>query len=117
MNVDRIRKLADLIEGMQHIGDGAADKMFSMPVWADRHDCGTAACIVGWAALSAGRPAWGLSALAVQCTACEWLGLDTDRAEDLAYAHGFDGDLEDITPARAARTLRHLADTGEVKWT
>lgn len=59
------------------------------------------------------------------CTAGRHLGLSTRQYEALFYGYNWDNtnrrmgkdfDLYEITPAQAARTIRHLIATGDVKW-
>lgn len=125
MNKERILALADLIEKQPHT-PVQAESGFNM---ADLvRECGTPACIAGWAAWEEeGRPAavsapdtgWCLERKAQQ-----YLGLApsgeaelSDTAYSLFYPEGDQvGFYDEITPAQAAACLRHLAETGEVDW-
>ena len=110
MNTENILKLADHIEGLD---PSEYDQSVFM------HDCGTPACIAGHAVFLAGS--WDEvsedeeSEYLTPCIASRWLGLRIPKAHEL-----FDSDPvhldETPTPQDAARTLRHLAETGEVVW-
>lgn len=89
MNTDHIRQLADVIERQPHT-DLNAPTGFNMCNWT--HNCGTPACICGWANFVQDDDDIHLGDVS---TAREWLG---------------------ITPTHAAAVLRHLADTGKVDW-
>lgn len=107
MNVEKILALADLIEGLEHttLRDDAG---FCMSDY-DR-GCGTPACICGWIN-------WTIdpkSSLNNHQAAAVYLGIDIIKANNLFFACG--NILSDITPAQAAKTLRHLAETGDVVW-
>jgi hypothetical protein len=135
MNIERINKLADIIEA----GQEANDFGFNMETWGSRgrrtivdksdhesgHKCGTVACIAGWAVA-----AFGVSGRAkkfngdratdmnVNCmsSATKLLGLGVMLSEELFLARGQGVYLGTITPEHAVRTLRLLAETGEVDW-
>lgn len=115
MNRERILELADLIEKQPHVGtcDAAG---FNMNRFV--HPCGTPCCIAGWATWeSLGRPQ-KIEAdddCLIDEQATQWLGLQDMEAYDLFWMPG-NLMLENITPSQAARTLRHLAETGEVVW-
>jgi hypothetical protein len=118
VNVERILALADLIEKQPHtkIED---DSGFNMDRY--RHDCGTPACIAGWAASVESGNIGGYipGAGYTWATAQNFLGLRETQAQHLFAPYGADFDLYDwvdITPKMAATTLRNLAETGEVNW-
>lgn len=81
--------------------------------------CGTTACIAGFAALRAGLPMRAMQAAVNEGTggsvihrlARDYLGLTDAQANALFYAY----DDEDEA-GQTLRTLRHLAETGEVDW-
>ena len=124
MNRENILKVADAIE--QH---SIPDLGFNMD-WLETEriyrlsghreivrkdntgrDCGTIACIAGWACRLAGVPAnFG--------SARKFLGIPENLRDPLFYAHGsaVQDRLEDIQPQTAVAVLRHLAETGEVDW-
>lgn len=111
MKTELILELANLVEAQPHT-DRKASSGFSMV--AMTHDCGTPACIAGWAAWEArGRPS------AFKSDNCfmigrEYLDINTDQAFRLFMPRDWEENKH--TPAQAARTLRHLARTGEVVW-
>jgi len=90
---------------------------FDMGDWGDGADveCGTAACIGGWAERLLfgelyGRPTWLVGAE---------MGLSIDQSEDLFFLVGKQQpglDFQDITTAHAVKVLDHLIATGEVDW-
>jgi hypothetical protein len=123
MNIERLETIACWLE------DGGDDYhpvipfKFDMEVWGGGH-CGTPACIAGAAAAVWGpeRPHRGTRDEAVIA-----LGLSDQTAEELFEAIERDDndriimdngwpDLNEIDAAWAARTVRHLIATGEVRW-
>lgn len=128
MNVEHINQVADAIE--QHTIPWLGFNMSSYKAnkYADRsnHDCGTTACIAGWAnairlGLTENTPdeyGW-----CRHTGAALWLGLSENQADDLFYARNHPDYWENgyaawdtISADQAVRTLRHLAKTGEVDW-
>ena len=121
MNVDRIRQLADHIEKLPYVPARRARKevpSFSMR-WLD-YNCGTPACIAGWAiemwpekdtterSLQRARvclDVWG--PLSKHLFVPEFPSANYDAKK---------GQRGHITPAHAAACLRKLAETGEVDW-
>lgn len=94
-------------------------------------DCGTTACIAGWAITLAhhGDPEAypvfrGMQASSYVRAGMDYMKLDPWTALELFYAakRNEDGEtvtkwnLDSITAEEAAEALRHLADTGEVDW-
>lgn len=107
MNIERINALADLIEKQQHnTGNNPEGHAFKMTAF--EYSCGTPACICGWTNSTAGR-----KDLDDYEYAGKWLGLEEDEESELFFPHK---EWATITPASAARTLRHLAKTGDVVW-
>lgn len=151
MNVTAINTLAALLENIPsrfntgfnmndykiHVGPGEE--------WDTNvgHECGSTACIAGWASqflkldgsglLKQPRLGNEVFSLAEReplilyemggwaATAGGILGLDLYQAECLfePMNHNpdlFDADWEKVTPRQAAKVLRRLAKTGEVDW-
>lgn len=94
-------------------------------------DCGTTACIAGWAITLAhhGDPEAypvfrGMRASGYVRAGMDYMKLDPWTALELFYAAKRNEDgitvakwaLDQITAAEAAETLQRLADTGEVDW-
>ena len=79
--------------------------------------CGTHACIAGYTVILFGTPE-GLAESdgEVEEYAQLLLGIGDEQAADL-FAPATVFNWQNLTPADAARTLRHLADTGTVDWT
>ena len=77
--------------------------------------CGTPSCIAGHAAFLSGL--WGYTPFPIE-EARYWLGLSSNTARPLFAPFPFvEGGLEyKPSPQDAAWTLRHLAETGEVRW-
>ena len=113
MNVERILQLADIIEVQPHVEVGA-DEGFNMAGW--KHPCGTPSCIAGWAAKMSGEydEDTGLGNMTAKL-AREWMDLGIVQSDRL-FTPILIPPLSNITPSQAAKTLRHLAHTGEVKW-
>jgi hypothetical protein len=117
MNTDHIRHLADVIERQPHT-DLNAPTGFCMTNWT--HNCGTPACIAGWANFVQDDGDLYLGDISA---AARWLGITRSQAGELFAPDENlceeDGPLflwSDITPTHAAAVLRHLADTGCVDW-
>lgn len=134
MNIENIRRVRDQI---------AADPTrFNMAELVDLetqdvpriNECGTAACIAGWAASLAGWKAPERdnpfdTYRSLVATASDFLGLgpvtewdfstpaDNQAAAELFFiGSAEDVYLEDITAEQAIATLDRLIETGEVQW-
>lgn len=116
MNKERILALADLIEKQPHV-DYSANFGFNMEDY--RHDCGTPSCIAGWATALAHGLNEGNTPIegSAHCTAVAFLSINSQDGMELFQPRGIHPDeWGNITPAHAAFTLRHLAETGKVDW-
>lgn len=107
MNRERILQLADVIEKTPHAqpdywSEGPLTS-FNMSEWR----YGTCGCLGGWVE--------HLFRDEDDLHARDLLDIEGDAAEELFYPTGFTT-YKDILPARAARVLRHLAETGKVDW-
>lgn len=117
MNTERILQVAAEIEAMPHAVVREDPDLefdlefenagFNMLMWNDAEPCGTVCCIGGHIAPTGGDR---LKQVADQ------LGLTLDTADLLCYPILPTDDWGRITPAQAARVLRHLAETGKVDW-
>lgn len=125
MNVERITQLADFIEKLP-------PKRFEISTWASpvddhskslktvgelKHNCGTCACIGGWAEalFNPDDHAFNMSgdsALLIE-NARQLLDLDDETADALFMPSA---SWDQVTREMAAATLRNLALTGEVVW-
>ena len=109
MNKANVLKLAEHIECLD-------PEEYDQTQW--RHwPCHTPACIAGHAVWLAGK--WHRMEdeefPEVMSCARRWLGLEIPEAEELFDENPMEwGDTP--TPQEAAATLRHLAETGEVRW-
>ena len=94
-------ELAEIDDGNEGVADHSG------------HDCGTVACIAGWsnAIRTGGRPEE-----IDPDEEAEWLGLSQGRADALFFPHLPREEWAAISQDQAIRTLRHLAETGEVDW-
>ena len=139
LNVNRLRDLADFIErlpegqfDMNEWGDGTAvDAVAHVREFGEAQECGTPACIAGWAAvLYAGDAVEDainnrVAAYGLPNTGAATLGLKKDAAKRPPWGPRTladelfvpDIDLLAVTQYDAAMVLRHLADTGRVDWT
>lgn len=117
MNKANIHQVANAIEDKSIAGLG-----FHMNYFMSANPgagCGTVACIAGWCNLINGNDINQSSFYFAQ----KWLDLSYEEADNLFYANQHPGwatsysVLEDITAEQAVRTLRHLAETGEIDWT
>ena len=136
MKTERIIELADHLDSevldLYHPRDrnkAGANPLFSMLVYSEKNaynnhaeECGTCACIAGHTIHLWGR---GIQPSDFKHDARMLLGLEIDIADELfepcdhMEAWYFQDDPDDpafISSHRAARVLRHLAETGEVDW-
>ena len=140
IEVERIRELADRIEGMRHlpydmIGNGidAEDQVddpenlsFNMACVAahEKQGCGTVACVAGHAYLMAREVLAPRVDSRIVDEAADFLGLDNDQADGLFFPTGIldrrapEGQfthipLEDFEPRHAVQTLRAIAKHAE----
>lgn len=76
---------------------------FNMSTYGYSHACGTAACIGGTAEL---------------ISDAKFIGVDRPNAlTELFYMDSVDNqDMDDVTPAQAARALRSYLTCGDAKW-
>lgn len=130
MNTVRILAVADAIEQHSILNLGFNMGFFfgtggELPDLSG-HDCNTTACIGGHArALMAGGDL--NAAVFGEYDEQEWLDIDQATTNQLFYADNHPmarsdpatwvGTFKSISPAQAVRTLRHLAEIGEVDWT
>lgn len=114
MNRKHIKRLIDALEAGPVKRKGK-DIGFNMAEWCGKgqddktgHNCGTTACIAGYANILARKSASNSDA------ARAWLGLDQDIAGDLFVPTGFP--LGRISLPQAIITLKNLLATGKVDW-
>ena len=139
MEIERIHKLADLLDRIHEVRPLG----FDMSSWFDElepssdptiatdeeiEECGTTACVAGWAC-SLFMLEYGLTPISfeyedeVEAQAREVLGLTNDQTKKLFLMWGQSKSWGHaptqhpaITAALAATVLRELARTGEVDW-
>lgn len=118
MNRENIKLVRDHIAGLKperfdmsiYVGARGGDAPDATEVGPYMKDCGTAACIAGWAvALLAPDSEAG----AVQETAARLFGLNDQDGDELFVPFR---DRRRITTSQAVLTLDHLLNTGEVDW-
>jgi hypothetical protein len=112
MNRKHLLHLANAIEADNTTINGEP-LAFNMSVYFNSHsfECGTAACIAGWA-----RAIWGIRAAGTTFrAAADVLKLTDEEADNLFLAYGMPH-LSEITAEHAVRTLRHAAETGVIDW-
>lgn len=117
MYKERILALADHIEKLPHIDDiEEARPHFTMSRYFN--PCGSPSCIAGHAICMFSDKKFEDVYDYEFSEAAEVLGLDWETADKLFTPSALDTGKHwpQITPKEAARTLRHLAETGEVKW-
>jgi hypothetical protein len=111
---DRMIRLRDFLAELDYArfnmnywrGDPAA---YPMP---DRHTCGTACCIGGWAQKLYLPEYVGEHVEA----AGECIGLTRSQAAALFYPSGIDVAYDDITLPHAVAVLDHYLETGDIDW-
>ena len=131
MNVPNIQRVRDLIASQPpealKMDSWFSDENHFSYVYSDdedagliglrvpEHNCGTAACIGGWAVTQMARDL-GVTVIptvtGVGSTAAEYLGLDPTQSDRLFHP----SNLSERTQAEALATLDHLIATGEVQW-
>lgn len=117
MNKERILALADHIEKLPHNNDmDEAGPHFTMSRYFN--PCGSPSCIAGHAICMFSDKKFEDVYDYEFNEAAEVLGLDWETAGKLFTPDASEAGKywSQITPKEAARTLRHLAETGEVKW-
>lgn len=115
MNVEKLLAYADRIEGLTHATYAADQEGFNMGRFV--HDCGTPSCIAGWVSFwERGYSPDNPSIHILEGVARDALDLTEDQVCDLFYGFSAGCSLWEITPQRAARAMRSLANTGEVDW-
>lgn len=118
MNKERILTLASIIEQQPHVAAGAPAG-FCLNTFF--HFCGTPSCIAGYAIAQARREGFTFQPnLSYTERAAKYLGLGNSVAFYLCIPpqgpEYLSHQYADVTPAMAAKVLRHLADTGRVDW-
>lgn len=129
MNKKRILKLADALEAKT-----TPVKGFNMGDWfvwgkgllrqyahyfeevREHAQCGTRACLAGHTITMFPRIEVDPDCKYVDAAAAEILGLNEDQRDALFMPDDGAGWIKLYSRARAVKTLRHLAETGEVKW-
>lgn len=117
MNKERILALADHIEKLPHYNDvDEAGPHFTMSRYFN--PCGSPSCIAGHAICMFSDKKFEDVYGSEFNEAAEVLGLGWETANKLFTPSALEAGKfwSMITPKEAARTLRHLAETGEVKW-
>lgn len=117
MNKERIEQLAQAIEtgGIAELGFNMEFFLGGKEFDASGRNCGTVACIAGWACTLGKLDGEFLDA-------AKWLDIPYNKVgKELFFPGDVSGikvyDWEEITPAHAAAVLRRLAETGAVDWT
>lgn len=116
MNKERLETLAAIIEKLPHVidygtkedVDKPAFSAFNMNAW----QCGSVACIGGWA-----QHLWvpdAHPADAIDYEVANALGISIMQAAQLFFPDI--SDYRAVTPAQAAAVIRNLIATGEVDW-
>lgn len=123
-NIDKILALADAIEAAAapdanpKIGFNMADYVGLERLNHDRtgHDCGTTACIAGWAVFLE----YGINELVgaghTGRKAADILGLSDAEADAMFTPSGLGVSYHSIQPHHAVEMLRRYAKTGAVVW-
>lgn len=109
MNKDRLIDLAEWCEAGCPERNGVVG--FDMSDYEQSTSCGNVCCLAGAACYfygASGGPGWIFPA-------AKALGLSFLQADEL-FIPDVEFPFAEITPAMAARTLRHLVETGEVRW-
>ena len=121
MHKKRVVAVADLMERIwaQERASGVA--LYSQLYWGRLLEeqpngalaCGTPGCVGGWALHLAGSRVrrWSM----MRQAASRWLDLTFDEGDKLFDCFPL-GPHRRVTARRAAKVLRHFADTGKINW-
>ena len=130
MNTKLMHQVADTIERLEFGKEPGKFKMMDYTHWLVENNpasCYSPACIAGWTCFLADGSVPGDDSQSddhpVHVRAAELLGIRDVTADLLFAPTGYGafytappGNPGHISPARAAATLRRLADTGVVDW-
>lgn len=133
LNQDKLEALAARIEHEEHVRGFFAAKGFDMSFVT--HDCGSPACIAGYAVDEAKQAGYDLSeeqlaeigyrhsyhhAVSWLTDGKQWKPHIPGNPDAISFQSLFDPYVsyswELITPVLAAKVIRHFAATGEVDW-
>lgn len=123
MNTDNIRALAQRLRSPATVGHFSMNTWMvnrtkdisSTPIGQSIHDCGTVACIGGYAAIMA-KPTASKKGLVPRDVAQTFLGISNSLGAQLFAPYSGDYNWNRITADVAADVLDHLAETGKVEW-
>lgn len=120
MNIKNIKRVRDHIAGLPPArfdmralflnADGSVNYDDVRPIAAVK-ECGTAACIAGWAAVVLRPRTLGVDA----ATIGGLFGLEAEQRSELFCPMGY-YEPGRYTLSQAVRVLDHLVETGEVRW-
>ena len=133
MNTENLLRVADAIEKheIDWLGFNMVDYIDESPESngdLSGHDCGTTACIAGWAAAISGVNIKRAERFAIIEAAQDYLGLAGDVPKHVSLPLTEDGVrlfigrpsgvecLDAVTPDQAVRTLRYAAKHGKIDW-
>lgn len=123
MNREKVKKLADLIRGLEY---GREPGKFYMGSYVHNEEdviCHSPACLAGWTCLMEGCDLneFKIHHISLHGTAMYILGI-TSLESDLLFvpsAIPYGPSVDEIygcSGAQAAKVLDHFADTGEIDW-
>lgn len=114
MNKANMLQLIDVLKTLDHDTNNWRDEPNGFCLNYLRYECGTPACIAGWAAALALRTSHLPNDIHIERTAADWLGLDHNMAYNrLFYPDRFlppGAQYEDVGPKWAAEVLRTMAN-------
>lgn len=122
MNKEKILRLANILEGLEHTSCIDDPGKFNMSIYA--FTCGAPACVAGWA-VALEEEDYNLNKATyspihevgiIHERARDILDLSNAEARRLFVPTLFRRSRREITPREAARVLRRLAQTGIVQW-
>lgn len=119
MNKERLLQLADKIAAVPHAKgwyagyagsyDFPAGDSFNMTTWRQEHECGTVACIAGFAVMM--WPEHVNPKESMEDNATRILGLAPEVANHLFRGYWVNLSVDEISPILAAAELRDLANS------
>ena len=119
MNKEKILEVAAAIrKGDERLGFNMID-FYTLAGWSkpdmSGNQCGTVACIAGWAVFLEDGPEALALGRNIERRAAKILGLPEDHADRL-FSPDHTDRWSSITPDHAASVLEEFAETGKIEW-
>lgn len=114
MNVDNIKLLIERLNNVRNIDDPHSTKPNGFNMNYIKYNCGTPACIAGWAAwYQLGKPEVLGDGVRAEQRAAEWLGIRLDWAMEHLFYPKWWVTWEAIRPSDAVEALTNIMEAGD----